>query len=222
MKTIITTLAFLLAALLANAQVKGSGKTITKTYDFKNFDKVYFENLAGKLEVEIGKPFSISVTLDDNLIDIFSITENRAEYELTLSFKDNWNNKKYIENTNCKIKITMPEASVIKNIGNSNLNITNVIGRYFRIENTGNGDTKISGSTDSLDIVKSGNGNIAGEKLIAKKADIKNSGNGDVIVNVSEKLTAQLNGNGNVENKGKAQFDSNSTKTGNGDFITNN
>lgn len=219
MKTIITTLAFSLAALLANAQLKGSGKVITKTYDFKNFDKVYFENLAGKLEVEIGKPFSISVTIDDNLVDIFSITENTTEYELTLSFKDNWNNKKYIENTNFKVKITMPEASVIKNIGNSNLNITNVIGRYFRIENIGNGDTNISGSTDSFDVIKSGNGNIAAEKLIAKKAEIKNTGNGDVTVNVSEELTAQLNGNGNVENKGKAKFDNNSKKTGNGDFI---
>ncbi|NNT71963.1 hypothetical protein HKT18_07020 [Flavobacterium sp. IMCC34852] len=219
MKTIIYTISFLAATLVSHSQLKGSGKTITKTYDFKNFDKVYFENLDGKLEVEIGKPFSITVTIDDNLIDIFSITENRTEYELTLSFKDNWNNKKYIENTNCKIKITMPEASVIKNIGNSNLNIKNVIGRYFRIENTGNGDTKISGSTDSFDVVKRGNGNISAEKLIAKKANIKNTGNGDVTVNVSEELTAQLNGNGDVKNIGKAKFDNNSKKTGNGDLI---
>lgn len=221
MKTILITIAMTLATFLSTAQLNGSGKIITKTYDFKNFDKVYFENLDGTLEVEIGKPFSITVTIDDNLIDIFSISENSAEYELTLSFKDNWNNKKYIENTNCKIKITMPEASVIKNIGNSNLVITNVIGRYFRIENTGNGDIKISGSTDSFDVVKSGNGNISAEKLIAKKADIKNTGNGDVTVNVSEELTAQLNGNGDVKNIGKAKFDNNSKKTGNGDLINN-
>lgn len=219
MKTIITMLAFSLASLLANAQLKGSGKTITKTYDFKNFDKVYFENLADKLEVEIGKPFSISVTIADNLIDIFSITENSSEYELTLSFKDNWNNKKYIENTHFKVKITMPEASLIKNIGNSNLSVKNVIGRYFRIENSGNGDTSISGKIDSLDIIKSGNGSIDSGKLMAKKGDVKNTGNGDVIVNVSNELTAQLNGNGDIKNIGKAKFDNSSKKTGNGDFI---
>jgi hypothetical protein len=222
MKTIITTLAFSLASLLANAQLTGSGKTITKNYDFKNFDKVYFENLDGKLEVEIGKPFSIAVTIDDNLVDIFSITENSAEHELTLSFKDNWNNKKYIENTHFKVKITMPEASVIKNTGNSNLLVTNVIGRYFRIENTGNGDTKISGSTDSFDVVKSGNGNIIAEKLIAKKGKIENTGNGDVTVNIAEELTAQLNGNGDIKNNGKAKFDNNSKKRGNGDLINLN
>jgi hypothetical protein len=220
MKTILFTIAFSIVGFLASAQLKGSGKTVTKSYPFKNFDKVYFENLDGKLEIEIGKAFSITLTIDDNLENILSINENTTEHELTVSFKDNWNNKKYIENTNFRILITMPEASVIKNIGNSNLNIKNVIGRYFRIENSGNGDTKISGTTDSLDIVKSGNGNIASEKLAAKKATVKNTGNGDVIVNVSEAITANLNGNGDIKNIGKAKFDNNSKKTGNGDLIS--
>lgn len=219
MKTMLMTIAMLLATFASSAQLKGSGKIIFKTYDFKNFDKVYFENLNGKLEVEIGKPFSISVTIDDNLVDIFSITENSSEYELTLCFKDNQNNNKYIENTCLKVKITMPEASVIKNIGNSNLTIKNIVGRYFKIENTGNGDTSINGTTDSLDIIKTGNGNIDSEKLMAKKAMVKSTGNGDVTVNISEELTAQLNGNGDIKNIGKAKFDNNSKKVGNGDFI---
>jgi hypothetical protein len=219
MKTILITIAMAMASLLTSAQVKGSGKISSKTYDFKNFDKVYFENLDGKLEVEIGKAFSINVTIDDNLENLFTIVENTTAHELTVSFKNNWNNNKYIEDTNFKIKITMPEASVIKNIGNSNLNIKNVIGRYFRIENTGNGNTKISGTTDLFDVVKMDNGSIDAEKLISKKAVIKNKGNGDVTVNVSQELTAKLNGNGDIKNIGKAKFDNNSKKTGNGDFI---
>lgn len=219
MKTILITIAMALASLLASAQLKGSGKTVTKTYDFKNFDKVYFENLDGKLEVEIGKSFSIKVTLDDNLENLFTIKEDTTEHELTVSFKENWNNNKYIEDTHFKIKITMPEASVIKNIGNSNLIVKNVIGRYFRIENSGNGDTKISGMTDSLDVVKSGNGTIDADQLSAQKAKVKNTGNGDVAVNVSQDLYATLNGNGDIKNIGKAKFDNNSKKTGNGDFI---
>lgn len=219
MKTILITIALALTSILASAQLRGSGKISTKNYDFKNFDKVYFENLDGKLEVEIGKPFSINVTIDDNLENIFTISENTTEHELTISFKDNWNNKKYIEDTNLKIKITMPEASVIKNIGNSDLIVKNVIGSYFRIENTGNGDAKISGTTDSLDIAKSGNGNIDADQLVAQKSKIKNTGNGDVTVNVSQELNATLNGNGDIKNIGKAKFDNNSKKTGNGDFI---
>lgn len=219
MKTILITIAMALITFLSSAQLKGSGKTVTKNYGFKNFDKVYFEDLDGKLEIEIGKDFSINVTIDDNLESLFSISENASEHELNVSFKNNKNNWKYIEDTNFKIKITMPEASVIKNIGNSDLTIKNVVGRYFRIENSGNGNTKISGTTDSLDVVKSGNGDISCDKLQVKIANIKNTGNGDVIVNVTEQLTANLNGNGNIKNIGKAKFDNNSKKIGNGDLI---
>lgn len=219
MKTILITTAMALLSFMASAQLKGSGKISSKTYAYKNFDKVHFENLDGRIEVEIGKPFSINVTIDDNLENIFVINENKTEHELTLSFRDNQDNRKYIEDTNLKIKITMPEASVIKNTGNSSLNVKNVIGRYFRIENDGNGHAKISGKTDSLDILKKGNGTIDAGKLIAQKADIKNTGNGDVIVNASQKLKAVLNGNGNIKNIGKAKFDNASKKTGNGDLI---
>ena len=44
-----------LASTFAHAQLKGSGKTVTKTYNYKNFDKVYFEDLDGKIKVEVGK-----------------------------------------------------------------------------------------------------------------------------------------------------------------------
>ncbi|TWI01409.1 hypothetical protein IQ05_00991 [Flavobacterium tiangeerense] len=95
------------------------------------------------------------------------------------------------------------------------------MGRYFRLENTGNGESKISGTIDDLDIVKVGNGDVNAQNLVAKTADLKSTGNGNLTVNVSEKLTAKLTGNGDIINKGKAQFDSNSKKSGNGDLIVN-
>jgi hypothetical protein len=210
-----------LTSTFAHAQLKGSGKISTKTYDYKNFDKVYFENLDGKIEVEIGKPWSISVTIDDNLENLLTFTENKSENELKVQFKGNKNNQMYIENTNFKIKITMPEASVIKNTGNSDLVVKNIFGRYFRLENTGNGDSKIFGTIDSLDVNKTGNGDVNAENLKAQKATLKSTGNGDLIVNVSEELSAKLTGNGDIINKGKAKFDANSKKSGNGDLIIN-
>ena len=129
MKTIITTIAFLLASLMTHAQLRGSGITVQKTFAYKSFDKINFENLNGKLEVEIGMPFSISVIIDDNLESLLQVEENASENILTVRFKDNKNNNKYIENTHFKIKITLPEASVIKNTGNSNVIVNNVIGK---------------------------------------------------------------------------------------------
>lgn len=221
MTKLIIAIVLTLASTYVNAQLKGSGTTVTKTYNYKNFDKVSFENLDGKIEVEIGKPWSISVNIDDNLEKFLIFTENPSEKELKVQFKGNRNNQMYIEDTIFKIKITMPEASVIKNTGNSNLIVKNVFGRYFRLENTGNGDSKISGTIDSLDINKTGNGDVNSENLIAKKADLKSTGNGDLIVNVTEQLSAKLTGNGDIINKGKAKFDSNSKKLGNGDLIAN-
>ncbi len=221
MTKLILAITLILTSTFAHAQLQGSGKTITKNYDYKNFDKLSFEDLDGTIEVEIGKVWSIAVTIDDNLEPLFNFSENASDKKLKIKFKGNQNNKMYVENTNLKIKITMPEASVIKKVGNSNLTVKNVLSRYFRLENIGNGESKISGTIDDLDIVKVGNGDVNAENLVAKKANLKSSGNGNLTANVTEKLTAKLTGNGDIVNKGKAQFDSNSKKSGNGDLIVN-
>ena len=221
MTKLIIAIVLTLTSTFANAQLKGSGKTVTKNYEYKNFDKVYFEDLDGKIEVEIGKPWSISATIDNNLENLLVFSENVSENELKIQFKGNKNNQMYVEDTYFKIKITMPEASVIKNSGNSKLVVKNIFGRYFRLENTGNGESKISGTIDVLDIVKTGNGDVNAQNLIAKKADLKSTGNGNLITNVSDELTAKLSGNGDIINKGKAKFDDISKKSGNGELIVN-
>ncbi len=221
MTKLIIAIVLTLTSTFANAQLKGSGKTITKTYDYKNFDKVNFENLDGKIEVEVGKPFSISITIDDNLDKLLSLSPDSSEKTLTISLKGNKNNTMYIENTKINIKITMPEASAIQNTGNSDLEVRNIFGNYFKLENTGNGDSKISGTIEVLEVNKTGNGDVNADQLITKKATLKSTGNGDLIVNVSEELSAKLIGNGDIINKGKAKFDANSKKMGNGDLITN-
>lgn len=221
MAKLIIAIVLMLTSTFANAQLKGSGRTITKIYDYQNFDKLYFQDLDGNIDVEIGKTWSVSVTIDDNLENLLNFSENVSENELKIQFKGNKNNQMYIEDINLIIKITMPEASVIKNTGNGDLLVKNIVGRYFRLENTGNGDSKISGTIDVLDIVKTGNGDVIAENLLAKKADLKSIGNGNLIANISVELTAKLNGNGDIINKGKAKFDRNSKRSGNGKLIIN-
>lgn len=219
MKTIIITIAMALLTLLSSAQLKGSGKTVTKTYDFKNFDKICFDDLDGKLEVEIGPKWNITTTIDDNLSYLLAFDETKSTNELKIYFKGNNNNNLYIEDTHIKIKVTMPMAIAIRHHGNSSLIVNNISGDYFKFENKGNATAKINGSISNLEIINTGNGNTYSDNLITKTASIKCSGNGNVIVNVTESLTAKASGNSSVKNKGQAKFDENSTQSGNSKLI---
>jgi hypothetical protein len=220
MTKLIIAIVLALSATFVNAQLKGSGKTITKNYDFKTFDKLRFEDLDGKIEIEIGSEFSISVIIDDNLYALFDVEEDNSKSELQLSFKNNRNNKKYIEDTNLKIKITTPKVVQVYHSGNSSLTISKLSGDYFKLENSGNGTASISGLVTTLNLINTGNGTTRAKDLIVQNANIKCTGNGNVSVTVTNQLTAKASGNANVINYGKAAFDANSNSTGNGNLIS--
>ncbi len=221
MKKILITTLLIIGSIHTFCQLNGSGNVINKTYDYSGFDKVYFNDLHGEITIEIGKPFSISISIDDNLESLLNLSENKTEHELIISLKGNERNKMYIENTNIKINITMPESSVVKNNGNSSLNISNILGRYFKLENNGNGGTKMTGTIDKLDIIKRGNGSVVANKLIAKTSEINSAGNGNILVNVSGDITVQLAGNGDVQNSGSGRFIVKGKINGNGKLISN-
>ena len=87
MKKLILAITLVFASTFAHAQLQGTGKTVTKNYDYKNFDKLSFEDLDGSIEVEIGKPWSISITIDDNLERLLTFSENASDKELKIQFK---------------------------------------------------------------------------------------------------------------------------------------
>ena len=197
--------------------LRGTGKVITKTISFRDFDKINFEDLDGNIEVEIGKPFSVKIDIDENLEPLLYTSIEEKEYELTIGLKGNKNNKLYVEDTRIKVKITMPEASVIRHRGNSSLSVTGIIGRYFRLENEGNGNAVLQGMIDDLDIKKNGNGEVKAQKLVAKMAKVKSYGNGNVQVNTQISLTAHGSGNNSVMQFGPGKIDPISGIMGNGE-----
>ncbi|MEM0541624.1 DUF2807 domain-containing protein [Flavobacterium sp. j3] len=219
MTKLIIAIVFTLTSIFANAQLKGTGKTVTKTYDYKTFDKLSFEGLNDDIQVEIGTSFKVEITMKETNEKNIQFVYDEKETELSLKVKAKTGKELYDERDTYQIKITMPEISVLKNFGNSDINVKGIIGRYFRAETSGNGSIICQGTIDQLDIEKVGNGDINAKKLIAKNAKIKNIGNGNVLVNVSENLEGNLVGNGDIQNIGKAQFSAKSTKKGNGNLI---
>ena len=216
MKTLMITIAAVLISMLSQAQLRGSGQTVTKTYDYQNFNKVNFDDLDGKLEIEVGKSFGISITIDDNLINLLTLIENSDEKLLTIALKGNRNNKMYTENTKIKVFITVPFLLEVSNNGNSRLAVTNMNSKNFKSINPVNGSTTLSGIVDNLEVICRGNGNLYAEKLITKNANITCRGNGNAKVNVSDSVTGLASGNGNIQNIGNAQFSSDSKTSGNG------
>jgi hypothetical protein len=197
--------------------LRGTGKLISQTFDFKDFDKISFEDFDGKIEVEIGKPFSIKVDIDENLEPRLEVKKDNNKGLLTIRLAGNYNGKLYLENTRIKIKVTMPEATVIQHRGNTNVQISGVLGRYFRLENDGNGDISLQGNIDELDIKKSGNGQVNAQKLVTKTAKVKSYGNGNVSVNSQISLVAHGTGNNSVIQFGQGKIDPISGIIGNGE-----
>lgn len=208
---------FCIATYAQKGSLRGTGKLISRTFDFKDFDKVSFEDFDGNIEVEIGKSFSIKVEIDENLNPRLEVKKDNAENQLTIRLAGNYNGKLYLEDTRIKIKVTMPEASVIQHRGNTNVYVSGIVGRYFRLENDGNGDVSLQGIIDELDIKKSGNGNIKAQKLVAKTAKVKSYGNGNVLVNSQISLIAHGTGNNSVMQFGQGKIDPMSGIIGNGE-----
>lgn len=202
---------------LVNAQLFGSGKVITREFALKDFDKVNIEDFDGQVEIEVGKPFSVKIEIDENLEPRLRVSKNDSENQLNIFLEGNKNGKLYLENTRIKIKISLPEASVINHRGNTNVRVSGIIGRYFRLENSGNGNVYLSGSVDELDIKKNGNGEVKAQKLISKTAKVKSYGNGNVVVNAQISLQAHGTGNCSIIQAGPGKIDPMSGVIGNGD-----
>ena len=199
--------------------LKGSGKILTRTFDFQNFETIQLDDLDGKIEIIAGKPYSISVDIDDNLESLLRVSASNKT--LFISLYKNKNNKRYIENANIKITINVPLLNQLGHNGNSDVSVTNISNASFSVKSTGNGNVVLSGISEKIEINKAGNGDVDAGKLIGKDANIISLGNGNVIVFANETFTAAGTGNGDIINKGKAKPSSTSRQIGNGEIINN-
>jgi Putative auto-transporter adhesin, head GIN domain len=207
-------LSFLMVQIKANAQLFGKGKVITREFSQVDFTKLSIEDFDGSIEVEIGKPYAISVAIDENLEPRLIVSKNKNT--LNIKLEGNFNGKLYLEKTHIKIKVSMPMVTNIFHRGNTVMHVTGISGTYFSFENQGNGDATLRGEVEKLEIKKGGNGNINAIKLGAKIARIHARGNGNVSVNVTMDVVAHGIGNGNILQYGKGKIDPMSGVVGNG------
>jgi hypothetical protein len=212
----IVTFIFVNNAYTQRGPLLGSGKMINKTFDYKNFSEITLQDLDGNVIIEVGKPFSIDVAIDDNLEKLLSVSAQ--ENNLRISLKGNRNNKLYIENTNIIIKIMVANITYIKQDGNNHLQVEGIKGESLQLKCAGNGSVVLNGSIENLKIVCSGNGNVNAAKLLAKNVAITKRGNGTVTTNTDNSFYASGLGNGDIINTGKGIAAPNTMMLGNGEI----
>jgi hypothetical protein len=195
----IFTLSLVSIAYAQRGPLEGSGKIVNKTFVFTNFDKVNLKDLDGITEIEVGKSYSISVAIDDNLENLLSVTVD--DYALDIHLKGNRNNRMYIENTNIKIKITVPLLVYVLHDGNNGLTINGIAGDYFKIKCIDNGSATLTGSVNELNIICTGNGTVNARKLVANNIETTRRGNGNIYTSKEERTATESNEGNKAEAK---------------------
>jgi hypothetical protein len=97
----------------------------------------------------------------------------------------------YIENTNIKIKISLPSLVYVLHDGNNGLTINGIAGDYFKIKCIDNGSATLTGTVNKLDIVCTGNGTVNARKLLANDIETTRRGNGNIYTNKEREKTDQ-------------------------------
>lgn len=171
-------------------RIKGSGDIQTETRDVSSFERIKLSG-AFDLYVTAGKPQSVTVTFDDNLLDIIQ-TEVRGR---TLRV---YSDESYSSRYDCKVEITVEHLEDISLSGSGNIEVTDLDGGDFSVSISGSGDVRASGKVDEVDISVSGSGDIDARDLEAVDAYVRVSGSGDVDVFASGELTARVSGSGDI------------------------
>jgi hypothetical protein len=218
-KLLLFTLCGLLAfqTIAQRQPLRGSGNMVTFTFNDTGFTALSLKDLDGKIAVTVGQPYSVSISIDDNLRELLAVDKRNGR--LTVALEGNRNNRLYVEDSHIQITISLPYLNDVIHEGNSTLTVAGINSSYLAMKNGGNGKASFSGQAEEIFAKNLSNGNIHAEGLLVKRASIQCRGNGNVRVNVSEELTATAAGNGSVFNQGAAPFGSGSVSRGNGRLV---
>jgi len=207
----------IISVLLFSIQI-ATAQTNLREFNLKNFDKVQTENINGQIEIELGKPFGITIAGNEGSekqIELNKV-EDKLIIKLDKKYSDDW--KKIRSLT---IKISIPEISKFLNNSNADVSIENFVGRYLGIENNGNGNIMLVGThVDYIEIENYGNGNTDTKNINSKKVKISKTGNGNVSVKTENDFTIKMTGNGDIINYGTGKSVINK-QSGNGKVLYN-
>jgi hypothetical protein len=232
MKRIFSFAFLLLSATMVLAQnnetIVPNGNVITKDVSVKSFDAIKATGLY-ELILTQGDNESVKIEADDNLQDLFSVSNNGSTLVIDMpKLRDkniNFDDKKDHHDLRLKVYVTFKkirnlEVGVIgtvrcttplkfdafeiesKNVGNIDLQLT---ANKLTITNKGVGNITLTGNATDAVVINSGVGKFDGGDLVVQTMDINNSGVGSANVHVEKDLKVKESFLGKVSNSGNAK-----------------
>lgn len=180
-----------------NKTVRGSGELTTEDRSVKAFTEIE-SNIGADMVVTVGKPQSVKVTYDDNIIDM--VTTEVKGGTLVIDADGSFSTR-----SNCLIEITVPMLEAVEFLGSGDIEVHGITGPEFTIDISGSGDVELDGEVDELFAEISGSGEIDARKLVAKDVDIEISGSGEAVVNALASLSGEVSGSGDIRYLGEPE-----------------
>jgi hypothetical protein len=227
-----SSLLFLFCSFLVVAQkqktVEPSGNIITRDVTISSFNSIKAEGLY-ELVLTQGDKESVKIEADDNLQDLFKVSNDGGTLVIDMpelkNSNINFNDENREHKLNLKVYVTFKQLSAIdvgiigtvrcttplkadafkidsKNVGNIELKLT---ADKLIINNKGVGNITLTGSANDAVITNAGVGKFDGEDLIVQTMDIDNSGVGNADVHVEKDLKVKESFLGKVTNSGNAK-----------------
>lgn len=183
---IATALVFSSGCNLILTGTPGSGVAATQNRVVDDFHAISLGGV-GNVNVSVGGEKSVTVTLDDNLID--TVRTEVVNGELKINTEGN-----YRSSIGLNVDVMVPTLDSVKVSGVGDLNATGVSGESLKVSLSGVGDVAVSGEVDDLNLSLSGVGDANLRDLKAKSVKVSASGTGDATVHAIESVDAKASG----------------------------
>jgi hypothetical protein len=181
--------AFLLAgcSLLQSAgvMVVGEGPVVTQTKEVADFTKVDL-NGGVKFEVTVGQPTSLTLSAQQNLLDITTVTDTNGALSITTT-------KPYTGNP-VTVTVTTPALTAVSVNGGVSGNVQGIAATDFRIDANGGASLTVSGTCTTLTFDGNGGSHVDATNLPATNATVSINGGASAVISASGQVTGTANG----------------------------
>jgi len=206
------------ASVLSANQIVGSGKLVTQEYTLQDFTRI---NAGSNFQVTLhhGAPFAVSITADDNVIQLLSA--DLKGNELRLDLKPG--NHPGFTNVTMRAEVSLPALEVVSTSGNAAVHLGEVHGGNLTLKGQSNGlidgqvavdrltidagsngQVKLTGSAEKLGLTCGGNAILRLGDLAARTARVDLNSNAGATVRATGKLDYSVGGNGRLTYSGGA------------------